>query len=242
MPTPDAFPDTTLTLIGRLRLEDPSQRQEAMRQVAQRYWLPIYHYARRTGLSEPESADAVQDFFVHLLTHQDGFARFDPKRGSLRSWIITIFRHRLSSERQKQRAQFRGGGIPHEPLDFAHAESSYRQHATEDDGDPERAFDRAFARQLWDQVRETLRDAYTRRQRLPVYQSLAPFILADLRQQPLSSGELARRAGFKGPDDFKVALHRLRKEAAHEFKRLVRETVDGEDWQEEVRYLMRLIG
>jgi DNA-directed RNA polymerase specialized sigma24 family protein len=238
----DGFPETSITLVGRLRSTDAALRTEAIRLVARRYWLPLYDFSRRTGLSEHAAADAVQDFFQHILTNSEGFATYDGQQGRLRTWIITIYRHRLSSSLSRQQAQIRGGGMEHIPLDFVLAESHYLEHASEDKDNPEKAFDRSFARQLWQQVLGTLRCSYNYRNRLQVYETLHPLILSEVKDQPYSSTELAKMAGLPSMTDFKVSLHRLRKEAAHEFQRLVQQTVEGDDWQEEVRYLLLLVG
>lgn len=240
-PAHDGFPETSITLVGRLRSTDVALRAEAIRLVAGRYWLPLYDFARRTGMGEYSAADAVQDFFQHVLTNTDGFATYDGEQGKLRTWIITIFRRRLSSSLSRQHAQIRGGGAEHISLDFALAENHYLQHAEEDADNPERAFDRGFARQLWQQVLDILKNSYAYRQRRGVYDTLHPLILGDVKDHPLSTLELTEQAGLTNPNDLKVTLHRLRKEAAHEFQRLVQQTVEGEDWQDEVRYLLRLV-
>ncbi|HEY1082079.1 MAG TPA: hypothetical protein VGE29_07445 [Prosthecobacter sp.] len=241
-PAQDGFPETSLTLVGRLRSTDHSLRAEAIRLVAGRYWLPLYEFSRRTGMNEHSAADAVQDFFQHILLHTEGFATYDGAQGRLRTWIITIFRRRVSSSLARQQTQMRGGGVEHVSLDFTLAEHHYLRHANEDPDNPELAFDRSFARQLWQQVLDTLRCSYRYRQRLAVYETLHPLILGEIKDQTLSSAELAEKAGLPNMTDFKVSLHRLRKEAAHEFQRLVQQTVEGDDWQEEVRYLLRLVG
>ncbi|TDU66023.1 RNA polymerase sigma-70 factor (ECF subfamily) [Prosthecobacter fusiformis] len=242
LPPHDGFPETSLTLVGRLCSTDASLRNEAIRLVARRYWLPLYDFSRRTGMNEHASADAVQNFFQHILTHAEGFSTYDGEQGRLRTWIITIFRHRLSNSIAHQQTQVRGGGVEHVTLDFDLAESEYLQHAAEDLDNPERAFDRGFARQLWQQVLDTLRSAYIYRQRLSVYETLSPLILSEMKDQTLSSAELVKKAGLVSLADLKVSLHRLRKEAAHEFQRLVQQTVEGDNWQEEVRYLLHLVG
>lgn len=238
----DGFPETSLTLVGKLRSTDDSLRMEAIRLVSRRYWLPLYDFARRTGMNEHAAGDAVQNFFEHILTHVDGFSSYDGAQGRLRTWIITIFRHRLSSHLAREKTQSRGGHVEHVSLDFALAENEYLQHASEDMDSPERAFDRGFARQLWHQVQDSLRSSYSHRQRQAVYDTLSPLILSDIKDQPHSSADLAEKAGLLSLADLKVTLHRLRKEAAHEFQRLVQQTVEGDDWKEEVRYLLNLVG
>jgi RNA polymerase sigma factor (sigma-70 family) len=242
IPSCEGFPETSLTLVGKLRSTDDSLRTEAIRLVARRYWMPLYDFARRTGMNEPTAADAVQTFFQHILTNTDGFSTYNGEQGKLRTWVITIFRRRLSSTLMRAQAQSRGGKVEHVSLDFTLAENEYLQHADEDLDSPELAFDRGFARQLWHQVLDSLRSSYIHRQRLVVYEVLSPLILSEVKDQPLSTEELAQKAGLTGVTDLKVTLHRLRKEAAHEFQRLVQQTVEGDEWKEEVRYLLRLVG
>ena len=242
IPPSDGFPETSLTLVGKLRSTDDSLRTEAIRLVARRYWMPLYDFARRTGMNEHAAGDAVQNFFQHILTHSEGFSSYDGEQGRLRTWIITIFRRRLASSLAREHTQTRGGRVEHVSLDFALAENEYLQHASEDTDCPERAFDRGFARQLWHQVLDSLRSSYTHRQRLAVYEALSSLILEEIKDQPLTTAELVQKAGLASIADLKVCLHRLRKEAAHEFQRLVQQTVEGEEWKEEVRYLLRLVG
>ncbi|MEN3942350.1 hypothetical protein WJU23_13710 [Prosthecobacter sp. SYSU 5D2] len=242
LPSSDGFPETSLTLVGKLRSTDDSLRTEAIRLVARRYWVPLYDFSRRTGMNEHSAADAVQNFFQHILTHTEGFSSYNGEHGRLRTWIITIFRRRLSSTLTREQTQSRGGGVEHVSLDFTLAENEYQQHAGEDTDSPERAFDRGFARQLWHQVLDSLRSSYSHRNRLAVYETLSTLILGEIKDQPLTTEELAQKAGLTGTTDLKVTLHRLRKEAAHEFQRLVQQTVEGDAWKEEVRYLLRLVG
>jgi|GEM_PF-1695702 len=238
----ETFPDTTLSLVGRLCSTDAAQRNEALRLVATRYWMPLYDYARRTGLDEHAAADAVQDFFHHIFTHQDRFASYDHEKGRLRTWIITIYRHRAATEAQRGRALRRGGAAEHLPLDWALAESCYLQYADQDISAPERAYDRAFARQLWQQVLDSLRLTYTLRQKDFVFDTLHPLILGEVKSLPLIPDVQTQSTVLQDTNKLKTALHRLRKEAAHEFQRLVRLTVEGNEWQQEVRYLLGLVG
>lgn len=47
---------------------------DALSELCQVYWRPLYAYIRRHGHSPEESADLTQAFFLHLLEHR-GFER-----------------------------------------------------------------------------------------------------------------------------------------------------------------------
>lgn len=240
-PQVDAFPETTITLLGRLRSEDAEQRRIALTQVAQRYWFPLYRYARTRGLDPDASSDAVQEFFRHLVSREKAFAQYNEQLGCLRGWIIAIFRNLLASKKQHDQRKRRGGGVEHLPFDLSDAEKFLRLEP-DDDGSPEEIFDRDFARQLWKQVLVTVGANYTRKGRSRIFEGLQSFILGDLRTSAKSSTDLAAELGLNGSNELKVTLHRLRAEAAREFKKAVYEVVQGEGWHDEVRYLLKLIG
>jgi RNA polymerase sigma factor (sigma-70 family) len=64
---------------------------EALRALYQRYGTLAYSLAVRI-LGDPGRAeDVVQDVFLRVWTH---VGSFDPKQGSLRSWLLTVVRHR----------------------------------------------------------------------------------------------------------------------------------------------------
>ncbi len=102
---------TRWTLIGRLKHWDD---QESWREFFDTYWKLIYGVARRAGLSVEDAQDVVQETIIAV---SKGIPRFrpDPGRGSFKSWLLTITRHRIiDSQRQRQRqpacAGSRAGG------------------------------------------------------------------------------------------------------------------------------------
>jgi RNA polymerase sigma-70 factor (ECF subfamily) len=74
-----------------------------------RYWYPLYAYLRKRGNSSADAQVFTQGFLCKML-ERDGLAKVDRNRGHLRSYMIEAMNHFLSDERQKERAQRRGGG------------------------------------------------------------------------------------------------------------------------------------
>ena len=56
------------------------EAQQAMEQLCELYWYPIYAFARRRGASAQEAEDLTQGFFVRVL-EKEFFRDADPERG-----------------------------------------------------------------------------------------------------------------------------------------------------------------
>lgn len=68
----------------------------------------VYRWSRRSGLSEADSADVVQDVFVAVAKSIGKFER-QKESGSFRSWLATITRNRIRdwfrSHRRRETAE-----------------------------------------------------------------------------------------------------------------------------------------
>ena len=85
------FPMTRWSLILEARV-DPDLREQAVRQLLQDYWQPLYCYARRSGCTRETAEDLVQDFGTRLLEH-DLLSEVDPSRGHLRKYFKRALRN-----------------------------------------------------------------------------------------------------------------------------------------------------
>ena len=83
--------------------------QGAMSTLCETYWFPLYAYARRRLPNVAEAEDLTQAFFA-LLLEKNYVATVMPHRGRFRAFLLTAFKHFLSKQRDKARAQKRGGG------------------------------------------------------------------------------------------------------------------------------------
>ncbi len=92
---------------GDARREDA---QDALAQLCEAYWYPLYAYVRRRGYSAADAQDLTQAFFMRLLEKQSlGVA--DPERGRFRSFLMASLDNFLANERDRGRARKRGGGL-----------------------------------------------------------------------------------------------------------------------------------
>lgn len=119
------FPPTQWT-----RILSDERRQAFLAELGQTYWKPIYCYLRAKGFSNEQAKDLVQSFFSEKVLGQELVAKADPQRGRFRSLLLSAVHNYAISVRRAER--------PCQSLDKDHESPSPA-------GDPEAAFDRAWA-------------------------------------------------------------------------------------------------
>tara|TARA_Y100000589_G_C26904167_1_gene527533 strand:- start:44 stop:676 length:633 start_codon:yes stop_codon:yes gene_type:complete len=96
---PDApLLETRSSLIQRLKATINGQSWE---EFFQTYWQLIYNVARRSGLSEVDSQDVVQETILKVHNSMEKF-EYNRKRGSFKGWLRTVTRSRLAEYFKKQ--------------------------------------------------------------------------------------------------------------------------------------------
>jgi RNA polymerase sigma factor (sigma-70 family) len=58
------------------------------------YWRLIYNVARKSGLSDDEAQDVVQETVIAVARKMPEF-RYDPAQGSFKRWLLLISRRRI---------------------------------------------------------------------------------------------------------------------------------------------------
>lgn len=204
--------------------------RDALEDLAARYWRPVYTFVRRSGRDRHAAEDLTQEFFAFLL-EGEVIATADPGRGRFRAFLRQCLRNFLANERDRGRAQKRGGGLRGLSLDVDGAESYLAASSTEP---PDAAFDRAWARETLDRAIARLKES------LPD-QARQIFALA-CGDDPAPHHEIAQRFGMT-ESAVGVTVHRVRQRLRQLLVEEVRQTVHAEpDCQAEVADLLRAIG
>jgi RNA polymerase sigma-70 factor (ECF subfamily) len=224
------FATTRWSVVVAAAGSDPAKARAALSDLAAVYWYPLYADARRRGAASADAADLVQGFFAALL-EKDWVAAADPGRGRFRAFLLTAFRRFAGHERERERAQKRGGGAVLS-LDVAAAESRLSIEPA-DTRTPEREFERRFAFALLARVLERVRAER------PGDVDLLPFVGGPGEAKPYA--EIAAARGTT-EGAVKVAVHRLRERWRSAVRAEVRETVaDEADVDDEIRCLMDVV-
>ena len=227
------FQTTQWSLILEAGQQGNPQSRVALAQLCEKYWYPLYCYARsRTG--DPHAAqDLTQGFFAKVL-EKNTVAAADPARGRFRTFLVTAFRNFMTNEWNKTHAQKRGGGRFHQSWDFSTAEDRYRREP-QHEVTPELLFDRQWALAVLNQALERVRDDYNRDGRLAVFERLQHCLTVE-GDLP-SYAELAEDLGMS-PGAVKVAVHRLRRRYRDSLREEILQTIgDQRDVEDEIERL-----
>ena len=61
------------------------------------YWRLLYNVARKSGLSDSEAQDVVQETVIAVARKMPEF-RYDPAKGSFKQWLLLITRRRIHDQ------------------------------------------------------------------------------------------------------------------------------------------------
>ena len=101
-----------------------TEARQALEELCQTYWLPLYAYVRRQGESPEDARDLTQAYFTELLD-KDFLASVDPSKGRFRAVLLASLRNFLSHHREREGALKRGGGAVTFSLDVDTGERAY---------------------------------------------------------------------------------------------------------------------
>jgi RNA polymerase sigma-70 factor (ECF subfamily) len=228
------FHTTHWSVIQRTTASDAEVRGEALRDLCEAYWYPLYAYLRRLGRDADRAGDIVQGLFVKLL-EKDGLSRVTEEGGTFRQWLITCLRNHERDVLEHEGALRRGGGVQTFSIDVEEGERRYGAEPSHG-ADPEASFERAWARQVLDNALEILKGEYQAGGRGPVFDQLQGALKTD--HEELDREQVGQALGLS-PVAVRVALHRLRERYRSAILGEVRSTLgDGVDPGEELRSLL----
>jgi RNA polymerase sigma factor (sigma-70 family) len=227
------FPPTQWTVVLSARAEDSEERSQALQQICQTYWHPIYAYARKRGFSPTDAEDVTQEFFVYLLGREE-FANVRETKGKLRTFLLVAARNFMANELQKRKAQKRGGGVTVLSIDVTDAE----EHTCLEPADsltPEAVFERHWASSILNTVMQRLRESYELDGKSEVFEALKDHL--GLGRGERSYREIGEELGMSEMAA-RLTVHRMRKRYRQFLLQQVASTLDPEESaEEELRYL-----
>ena len=232
------FITTRWTLVAAAARDssDPHLR-EALEDLCQAYWPPLYAFLRRRGHSPEDAQDLTQGFFARVLERRDVRAA-DPARGRFRSFLLTALQHYVFNEHERKTTAKRGGRLQRLSLDFEDVERAYVLEARHDDS-PDRVFNRKWAAITLDRALQRLRRECHASGRAALADALLPYLTDAGNLPPYRT--VAEQLGIS-EGATKVAVHRLRQRFGTILRLEIAETVLAPaDVDDEVRELIRAL-
>ncbi len=213
-----------------------SGSRDALSQLCELYWPPLYSYARRRGSSVEHAQDLTQAFFARFLEKHDVRAA-DPQRGRFRSFLLSSFKHFIANEYDRERTKKRGGDYVTVPLEFDAAEARYVAEPA-DTLTPEDVFERQWARNVLDRAVAALRADLVKSGKENLFDGLQGFLIGEKDQ---GYAEAAKALGMT-EGAVKVTVHRLRRRLRDLLRAEIAVTVsDDSEIDDEIRYLMTIV-
>src|SRR6266567_6773880 len=147
------FPDTMWFMVKGAANTTSPEAQQALESLCRAYWEPIYAFIRSTGKSPHDAEDLTQKFFMHLLQN-NRLGHATPEKGKFRFFLQRAIKNFLVDDWRRLPALERSGGLLE--IDAEQGENRYR-HEPADRLDPEKIFQRVWARKVMDLAMARLR-------------------------------------------------------------------------------------
>lgn len=230
-----SFSTTQWSLVLAAARDEDSRAREALAELCERYWYPIYAQVRRLRRDPDTAQDLTQGFFAHLL-EKHALRVAAPERGRFRAFLKASLHNYIANEHHRQNARKRGGGTIRVSLDFDDAESRFQREQGHDET-PEVLFEKAWARTILGRALERLRsEAESSPKARERMRHLEPFLTGP----PATHGYRRVAAALNiSESSIKVAMHRLRQRFGEALRAEIGETVKSpEEVDNEIRYLI----
>ena len=227
------FATTRWSIVNSASHDSSPESRIALESLCQAYWFPLYAYVKKRVATIEEANDLTQAFFERLLD-KNYLADADSERGLFRSFLLTAFKHFLSKEWAKARAQKRGGGKIVWSLDFQQGDSRI-SHEPTSGFTPEQIYEREWAMTLLARVMDRLQSEHEEAGKSKQFELLKSFIIGQYSEQTYS--DVAESLG-SSEAAMKMSAHRMRRR----YRELLRDEISHlvatpEDIDEEIHNL-----
>lgn len=232
----DIFATTHWTAVLRAGRADTRKAEQALAELCQTYWYPLYCYVRRRGYSPQDSEDLTQGFFARLL-RLESLTQVTPERGKFRAFMLAALKNYLADQQRHTLAQKRDARLSIS-LDTNFAERKLAM-VSSNGLPPDRHFDRQWALTLLDRVMRQLATDYETAGKAELFRELRFSIAGSRSAVPYH--ELAARLNLK-ETALRVAIHRLRKEYRRRLETEIANTVsEPGEIEQEISELRRIL-
>ena len=181
---------------------------EALARLCERYWPPLYTFARHRGFSPEDAQDLVQGFFEHLIESR-ALGSVDQAKGRFRSFLLASFQNFAAMERRRADTEKRGGRAQVIRIDWQDAEGRIALEP-EDLLTPETVYDARWALELLGRATRRLEQEQVALGKAQAFCTLRPF-LGDEGVRAGLSYKAAAQALNVGLPTLKTLIHRLRR-------------------------------
>jgi DNA-directed RNA polymerase specialized sigma24 family protein len=230
------FHTTQWTVVRGAQAWPAEQRRQALSQLCQAYWMPLYVFLRRSGYSDSDSEDYVQGYFEQLLS-DDYLKSVDSANGRFRSFLLVSLKHYVGNQHARGKAIKRGGHVQTGSLHFESAERWYLLEPASN-ATAEKLFDRRWALSLMDLVMSRLRERFVAQGRAELFDQLQPHLMRDSQRVPYA--QIAAELNCT-VESLKSTMHRIKGWYRELLMAEISQTTSPEEVEDELNDLLKII-
>lgn len=228
----DWFHTTHWSIVLAARDTKDSRAEEALGNLCQTYWRPLYSFLRRTGKSPHDAQDLTQSFFAALID-KDYLKSVEQDKGRFRSFLLVAIKRFAANQRTHDQAIKRGGKHKRLSLDYADAEKFFLHSRG---ASPDQEFEYNWAITVLGRALASLRSEFHQSGKLEHFETLKGFLTTSVDLP--SNSHIGEVLGL-GESAVRSAVHRLRRRYRQAIRKQVAQTVGRqEDIDDELQQLM----
>jgi RNA polymerase sigma-70 factor (ECF subfamily) len=232
-----SFATTHWSVVAQSALTDVPEAANALTQLCELYWPPIYSFIRRRGYAPSDAQDLTQSFFAFFLRTK-AYARTDRLHGKFRSFVLASVKNFLADNWDRNQAARRGGGYQLISFDQMNAEAFYDA-ASASDSPAERLFELRWAKTVIAGALNSLRQELQLEGKLELFEQLKSFLAGG---SVLPSYDDASAHTGLSRATVKTHVHRLRQRYREIVRREIARTVSApHEIDEELHYLCNVL-
>ncbi len=175
------------------------------------YWRLIHDLAIKSGLTESEAQDVVQETIISISKHMGDF-KYDPKIGSFKSWLLKTARWRIIDQFRKRQKFVIEEEVSHETIEGIEKMDIEGIHAHSD-------LEKLWAKEWEDNLLEVATEKARRRLSPKSYQVFDIYV-----NKGWSPEKVAKRLSIS-VDQVYLAKHRVTVAIKQEVERLQKEII-----------------
>ena len=152
------FQTTHWTELFDAKTLDETRRKEAVNELIELYWKPVYCYLRRKGYSNEPAKDLTQGFFYEVAMGRKLFQQADQSKGKFRTFLLTALDRYTIDMHNKETAKKRS---PQSPIISLEADDL--SNFLEMRSGPDQVFNYTWASEILNQVLEEAKETCIKR-------------------------------------------------------------------------------
>jgi len=211
--------------------------RDALNELIESYWYPLYAFSRRCGNSHHDALDLTQGFLAHLL-QGEALSSVSPDKGRFRSFLLASFKNFMANQSRAAATLRRGGSVNTISLNDADFRTRYDREPAVNET-PELLFERSWVAELLARVRARLGEEYQQAGKQELFEFLEPHLAGCHEATPRA--EICRRLNLSAAA-LAMSIHRMRRRYGELVREEVAATVDDPAHvDDELRTLMSLV-